>query len=798
MKLLRIDQLDPELKSPGFWTQKRLIFLQVILELCPNKTIRPATLKQIEKGVTSFINENFEVESGSSKKFTYRFKKSEQEECNLVIERLQDAGWLCSFFRLNSKKEHSSVLPTDADAYKALAKTQDHREQFWAGKIDKKINWFRQLVIEISVGNGLPFKKIQLSIDNDLFLSSPKGYITVPIAAGSRRIINIPLSAKATLLFELIKRNKILPKIDFLYLNDFLHSNFAAYRNGLESVIYAALHRKQLPVPLPMPSENTPVVFRYSAAEFKLLNPGCKFPLLIQRNRSNYSHNNQSDNVLSSIDTELKFLPELEHRVVEAEDTLNWTTECLITISSIKNNLKRFLTDDFGVYKNGTLGFEQVSSVLKDAFIKTISRAKERAMHSATAIDIPNIEKSYNEINEAGIAVGLIVAIKRIYYHLLEKKNTLDTCLNEINTIFERGILRYPTINLNAWDEEDIEILLSDFILERDDSQLKESTQDVIAQRFLSVIRYCQKEFNVFKHIELPQLGHRGIVITNRNHVLGPTEFDLLKYTSSPVLYLAFYGGLRAGEIANLTMNDVVANKSELTFYIRKGKTPAAKRAIPLHLIAPPKVVSWIRDYYEERKSYYRGYQKKSRRNKEAYLEKNEAPFISNKTNLFSPTTGVTATRQALILLQDKLGSGANLHLLRHSFASMMFLRWYCCKYPDLIDELIDKKHWCFSNDGLEKLKIFFGEDPDIPLPDSNVTAIIHLIKLMGHSNTHTFFQVYVHSFDTVLQHAIKRINEKDNESILPGSLISELIPNMKSRASHVKLKSRKIRDLVW
>src|SRR5690554_995074 len=101
MKLLRIDQLDPELKSPGFWTQKRLIFLQVILELCPNKTIRPATLKQIEKGVTSFINENFEVESGSSKKFTYRFKKSEQEECNLVIEDRKST-------RLNSSHVRSS------------------------------------------------------------------------------------------------------------------------------------------------------------------------------------------------------------------------------------------------------------------------------------------------------------------------------------------------------------------------------------------------------------------------------------------------------------------------------------------------------------------------------------------------------------------------------------------------------------------------------------------------------------------------------------------------------------------
>lgn len=127
----------------------------------------------------------------------------------------------------------------------------------------------------------------------------------------------------------------------------------------------------------------------------------------------------------------------------------------------------------------------------------------------------------------------------------------------------------------------------------------------------------------------------------------------------------------------------------------------------------------------------------------------------------------------------------------RHSFASMMFLHWYCCKFPDLIKELVVKKHWYFSKKGLAGLRTFFGEKPDIPIPETNITAIIHLIKLMVHKNTDTFFQIYVHSYDTVLEHVFKIIYNKIDAIDLPSNLISELIPSLKSRKSQTRLKSR-------
>jgi|SRR5690554_4603240 len=147
-----------------------------------------------------------------------------------------------------------------------------------------------------------------------------------------------------------------------------------------------------------------------------------------------------------------------------------------------------------------------------------------RAKSKATALDEKNIEADLQRIKSPSKETGLAVAISYIRYQLCDLRNTLDTCLIAINQVFERGILRYPTFNLNAWDEEDIEIVLSDYILERD-GKLAESTQASIVQSFRRVITYCKK-FHIFHKIELPNIESHGVVLTRRNHVVGLREFD--------------------------------------------------------------------------------------------------------------------------------------------------------------------------------------------------------------------------------------------------------------------------------
>ena len=118
------------------------------------------------------------------------------------------------------------------------------------------------------------------------FLNNPKGYIKTPLAAGSSREINIPISARATLLCEWFKRNPdeyFKPtSIDW---KDIKYSTLQLYLSGLEPVIYSQLQRKQLPVPLPNTDECNPFVFRYTEKAFKEANSGAEAPKLIQRQK---------------------------------------------------------------------------------------------------------------------------------------------------------------------------------------------------------------------------------------------------------------------------------------------------------------------------------------------------------------------------------------------------------------------------------------------------------------------------------------------------------------------------------
>jgi len=816
MKLLTIQELAPSLEHPGFWTQKRLIFLQSLIDTCPKHVIRKSDLTKITSHITDSMNSLFYVEGKSGKPVKYRFTKKEQEECNDVVEMLQNNGWICAFYQLSRKTDRPSIMPSSKDAYEGLNTSNEFRELFWKGKIDFRKNVKKALALELLAGSGALPQDFQSPNAEHKLLDSPKGTITRQLAKGSSRTIQIPVSARATLLCEWLKRHPT----DYSAAinmddNDLRYAPIQLYLSGLEAVIYSQLQRKQLPVPLPNADEYNPIVFRYTEKAFKEANPKSEIPKLIQREKrptqdlkhleaSQYIRGKKREDAAELLNTfkppphleeEATHLAELDYPAESVEDHLPWARESLITMSTIRYQLKKLLTNKRGEYHNGRLNEEQVSPILKNAVEGTLLRAEQRALFGASKVKIDSIKSTIDYLKHSKTALEL--ACIRIQYHLCEQHNTLDTCLGEISSIFERGLLRYPVADLRCWDEEDIELVVCDYILERDQVELKDQTKQNTLKNFKRIIRFSRRHLKLFTRIELPDThNNSNIVLTRRNHVLGPSEFDRIKGNDSPVLALAFYGGMRAGEIASLSLNDIVSEGNELTIYIRRGKTPSARRAIPLHLLAPPKVIAMLRDYYENRLIHYRIYKRKSERNKQPFESKSQVLFLSFGNDCGS-NSSLPVMRIALIHLKSEIGSGADLHLLRHSFASMMFLRWYCCKYPDLIKDLVDKKHWCFSKKGLAGLRTFFGEQPDIPISETNITAIIHLIKLMGHKNADTFFQVYVHSYDTVLEHALRRVHEEIDNIDLPGKLISELIPGMKSRVSQVILKSREVKYLA-
>lgn len=798
MNLLDINDLDSSLDSPGFWTQEHLLILSSILSCCPNKVIRKNDLIKIGVHIEDSFNTMFETYDGNGEIVKYRFSNRHKRQCNDVIEILQNHNWICSFFQLKRKVYRPSVTPLFEEELSSLDILKKLRNDFWSGSLPIVENIPLMLVVEILTGTGIHYSRLEPLLKQNTLLSNLNAYISIPIIENSDVSIRLPLSARARLLLSWIKRyiqlNASGHSSMMSWLKPYLEGNqnllsVAHYQlcfEGVESVIFAQLQRDQLPVPLPHNKENSQIVFRYRSDDLLTDNTSFDIPKIIPRLKKetlNYCH-------------EYKTLANLDDSAEEIESVIPWGHESSITLSQIRYQLKKLLTDDQGTYHNNAIPAQKVERILFKAKQRTLDRAKQRALMLATYLEENLIEQVIDHLEFA--FTGLDLALHRIRLHLIERGNTLDTCFNEISSLFEYGLLRYPACNnLQNWDNDDLETLTSDYLFDRmKERQISDETQLDTLRSLFSLIRYGQEEFDIFRAVELPKIVRKSTVLTTRNHIFGPTEFDRIKIPNNPVCILAFYGGMRSGEIANLTLNDIVSGKDELIIYIKKGKTPSARRSIPLHLLAPPKIVQKVRDYYEYRLIHYRVYKNKSGIKKVSYLNKSKVPLLSANGEC-STNTAASVVRHALVILQSQADEGADLHLLRHSFASMMFLRWYCCKYPDLVKHLVDKKHWCFTQKGLAELKVFFGEKPDAPLPHSNITAIVHLIKLMGHKNTDTFFKVYVHSYDVVLEHALRRTHEKYDQMSLLGNLITELVPGMRSRGNQVNLKSRKVKDLV-
>jgi len=146
--------------------------------------------------------------------------------------------------------------------------------------------------------------------------------------------------------------------------------------------------------------------------------------------------------------------------------------------------------------------------------------------------------------------------------------------------------------------------------------------------------------------------------------------------------------------------------------------------------------------------------------------------------------------------LKKYMGMDFVFHSLRHSFASWLLLRWYAARYPELVDDLIEKNHPVFSNACQKRLISFFASEDDESIPDHNASDLVKVSKLIGHSGQETLFSTYIHSFHVIHQHAMARVSEAFGSRQLNGATISAFVPKMKSRHSHQKLSGRTINDI--
>ncbi|MEQ6886623.1 hypothetical protein [Salicola sp. Rm-C-2C1-2] len=302
-------------------------------------------------------------------------------------------------------------------------------------------------------------------------------------------------------------------------------------------------------------------------------------------------------------------------------------------------------------------------------------------------------------------------------------------------------------------------------------------------------VRYVQS-LGYAEEVAVPGGNQGPRASIHRNNLLRPPAVDALvrdclvfdeagsEGTDVGLLIaLAYYCGLRSGELVQLTLADIVVDESDepvafsseqlrrllgsanlavacpdsfkadnvdsRTVYINVlyGKTAAARRCIPVHALAPSWIVSALIDYWRE-------HSQRTRR--------------LDKFPLFAPHRYVAGykrdlTRLAIEALQRRYGNGRDLHLLRHCAASNLALRIHGLDHPEFRQQLAEREHELFSDTHQARLQT----EMENPLGDTlwgDGLPYHWMSRVLGHSNAETSFRVYVHTAGVIHSDLLWRV----------------------------------------
>lgn len=375
----------------------------------------------------------------------------------------------------------------------------------------------------------------------------------------------------------------------------------------------------------------------------------------------------------------------------------------------------------------------------------------------------------------------------------LHNNPKVGAIVTDLSRIFTARLLRVPeSIDLSAWETEEHETFIEEHLA---DSSLAPATQAATAAAFRQVYRFANA--NGYTDSVDTRFTHADTSFgTRRAQVLSPYGFDFFldslqaMQTRDAQLIAAacaigYYAGLRAGEILLLTLNDVIIGDGEIWIQILRGKTPAARRQIPLHLLAPDAICDLVRATYGMRRGEFRP----SANLQEIFLFGPEGvPDRYERGALIDV---------AITELQARFGADVVFHSLRHAFASWILVRWYALRYPDSIKVLAANGHVVFQPDAQERFAELFSLVPGQPPDPSDPSALVVISKLMGHLGQQTLFARYVHTFQILHADAMKRVDTVIGVQHVSGKVIAALLPRMASATTRAKHKAKIINDLL-
>lgn len=267
----------------------------------------------------------------------------------------------------------------------------------------------------------------------------------------------------------------------------------------------------------------------------------------------------------------------------------------------------------------------------------------------------------------------------------------------------------------------------------------------VLKSALKSFLNFAKKNFG----ITMPDIAWRSLTKPKRindTFILWPSDIKIILSNLSEelrvVVILGAFCGMRIGEIAGLALNDIAIG-GESVLHIRRAKTKSGRRWLPLKLLLPPEIHACLQEYY-------------LRRLEEAYFDNSKPLLINHNGQAF---TNPQLLSNAVQKIFDKLEYGwATFHTLRHSFASVLLLRWY---------RTIDSTHIFRVGDKTIHLDDF-GIENDRTLLSYGLPDIA---RMLGHADIRTTVKNYIHTLP-LLQKAYLNRHEMDFPIMLSKSQI--------------------------
>jgi len=395
---------------------------------------------------------------------------------------------------------------------------------------------------------------------------------------------------------------------------------------------------------------------------------------------------------------------------------------------------------------------------------RTFLRSMERLYENSTTAKNSRIDEAQNILQRSLEATDHHIGTHTSVVHLalewaLHLRSNENLRLSSIDTYLSRLLNRTllssdESQDICEWDSETISELLTDITTQERWGRTTQQQFHNTFRRFLKFIQY----HGFIEDVPIPESDTTLLHTAHRTTLLSPHEVDdlaaWLTDATTPrrdlrilalALYLGFYGGLRASEVANLALGDIVAGDEACFVYVRNGKTHAARRKIPLHVMAPRAVREALAAWCDDRAAELAG-------------QRAEPARVA----LFGPRATTNAyARHAVIdpviqLLRSAFGPDVDFHTLRHNAVSWMLVRIHAARYPDFRDRLAVQHHATFASDHLDTLRQtlcgFDGEDGE-----RRGVHLLQLAKIVGHRDVGTMLVHYGHTLHEIHSDILER-----------------------------------------